>query len=465
MIEVLCCLCDSSLPLLSHHPLNRVGAYARPQDWRPEAPVRVGEEPAITHAHQHTGGIHPALLAMAGGKSISVGGASSQPGGSINVPSSGSSRGPSRRVTVAPGVGATGSIVASGLTNAGSILRNVGVPGASTSQPISPHTPPPCLLLFLLCLSPTVLKFKEVRELIDRWARLTGVSEEAVENALRMIGVDPRVATYSGRVASKAASAAAAAAAAAGGVEGAGASSLLSPSAQMLLLDGAGLLDPATKREILAGGGGSSGPIVPASRPLSSVILAPVSLGEWESKKSQERAKQNARNLSRKLKTLRSLTTSSNAATRLALGLGAKGTQQHLSKLTPEMERVQQKQKQVLETALKQRERREEEKEAEKEREKQEESAEGSIASSSSQPASSSAVSSLPSTLLLNAPLAALPEETTASATSPTGAASPSASKPPALSSPRVPPPKHSTGVSQSLHSLKEKRMKIQIVE
>src|SRR5690606_24907094 len=52
-----------------------------------------------------------------------------------------------------------------------------------------------------------------------------------------------------------------------------------------------------------SGSGAGSGLAAPPPRPLSSVILAPVSLGLWESKKAAERVRQAARASARRVRT------------------------------------------------------------------------------------------------------------------------------------------------------------------
>jgi len=58
-------------------------------------------------------------------------------------------------------------------------------------------------------------------------------------------------------------------------------------------------------------------------------VLASVSLGAWEVKRAQERVKLEAREAARRARTVRSLTTSSNAAMRHRLGLATVGAARH----------------------------------------------------------------------------------------------------------------------------------------
>jgi len=229
------------------------------------------------------------------------------------------------------------------------------------------------LLLLLLCLSRDLFRLKEVRELLERWVRLTGTGEEVLDAALRMLGVDPREPLYSAKASANAnananggsaaavgngvnATTGAAAAAAsstantdkaAGAVAGveAAAAGQAAGGAPSFESDLGGLLDaaktsPGAASSSGAGSAGvagsnggaasapgaassssSGGVAAPPPRPLSSVILAPVSLGSWELKRASERSRAAARESDLRLHTLRELASSSNDAVRHSLGL------------------------------------------------------------------------------------------------------------------------------------------------
>ena len=259
LVEVIAALIDSSLPMRAGEGANRLGDYVKPQDYNEDAEVVLGR-------FDPNSGIHPSLFTLHAGSPV-------QPSLSATSPRRMSGLGP------------------------GTLPPTHSLPltyGTNTLQPIAPSTPSPAYLFLLMCLSPSVFKFKETREALAHWAKLCGLTEDAADVALRMVGVDPRHATYSGRGAMKAGD--------------------VLTEAQLLSLSQSGQLKTSAFLNTAAR-------VHPtASRPLSSVILAPVSLGDWESLKRGERVKQNARELARRVRAVRELTTSSNASTRSALG-------------------------------------------------------------------------------------------------------------------------------------------------
>jgi hypothetical protein len=356
VVEVLAALIDSGVPLCAHHAPNRRVREAI------EARRRAHEAGQITLGGSANG---PPVSARAAGTAAATASTLSSRRGSVTSVSTNAT---STRVG-AGGLLSPSSAAASSI-GFGSLPPTplVGVTSSSLAAAAAASaslalTPPPSLLLLLLCLSRDLFRLKEVRELLERWVRLTGTPEEVLDAALRMIGVDPREPLYSAK-APKATQGQQGGATSADAGETGGATNL-GPNGQPLLFHESnlsGLLDASTKAALLhssamgllqnpadggggvpngatsgtAGGaapvgsgigavGGVGGVAAPPLRPLSSVILAPVSLGAWEVKRAQERVKLQAREAARRARTVRDLTTSSNAATRHRIGLANLG--------------------------------------------------------------------------------------------------------------------------------------------
>jgi len=253
VVEVLAALIDSGVPLCAHHPHNKRVTDAIEARRRA---AEVGQMPlgsaqrAAAAAAAAAGGATASSLPSRRGSVTSV---------STNATSSAIAAAASRGGLLA----STSSSVVAGLAASGSPLADVGpgVTGSSLSAAAAASaslalTPPPSLLLLLLCLSRDLFRLKEVRELLERWVRLTGTQEEVLDAALRMIGVDPREPLYSAKAAKSVQSGTAAGGSvAAGESAGAASATAVGPNGQPLLFHESsglsGLLDASTKAALM----------------------------------------------------------------------------------------------------------------------------------------------------------------------------------------------------------------------